>query len=165
LFQLRGPSKAIFPNKLDITAAGHYRQGENIRDASRELTEELGIDFSFEDLNYLGTRCEVGTIGKIINREFCEVYLLEHSSPLADYNLQEEEVTGLVEIELIDCMELFSEEVEEVTVSGVILKGNSKTKIRRKIKKPDMIPRHDNYYLIISIMAERYFDGKKYLAV
>ena len=34
-----------------------------------------------------------------INKEFCHVCLLENNIPLNDYNLQEDEVSGLVEID------------------------------------------------------------------
>jgi isopentenyldiphosphate isomerase len=54
--QRRGPDKDIYPNYLDISAAGHYQAGETIRDGIREVQEELGIQVSFDDLIPLGVR-------------------------------------------------------------------------------------------------------------
>ena len=57
-----------------------------------------------------------------------------------------------------ECMKLFSNEVNEITVTGIVLENNKNKEIVKKITKDDFIPRHDNYYLIISIMAERVFE-------
>ncbi len=43
MFQLRHAHKDTFPSCFDITAAGHLEAGETMRDAAREIEEELGI--------------------------------------------------------------------------------------------------------------------------
>ena len=54
LFQKRASDKVLFPDYLDITAAGHYQSGERVEDGVREIVEELGIDVPFTALIPLG---------------------------------------------------------------------------------------------------------------
>jgi len=54
LFQLRSMDKDSFPNKLDISAAGHVSAGEKIITAAlRELEEELGLRLDESRLQYI----------------------------------------------------------------------------------------------------------------
>jgi len=54
LFQLRSMDKETFPNKLDISAAGHISSGEKIITAAlRELEEELGLRLEENRLEYI----------------------------------------------------------------------------------------------------------------
>jgi len=166
LFQQRGPQKKVYPNQFDITAAGHLIAGETAKNGIRELNEELGLSIAFEDLIPLGIRCNVAIIGSIIDREFCHVYLLESNIPLDNYKLQAEEVTGIVQMELHDGMRLFALEVEAVPVSGFLVDEKGfKHSVEICVSKKDIVPRLDNYYMKVFIMAERYFHRKKYLAI
>jgi isopentenyldiphosphate isomerase len=54
LLQLRSMEKESFPNKLDISAAGHVSSGEKIITAAlRELEEELGLQLEENRLEYI----------------------------------------------------------------------------------------------------------------
>jgi len=54
LFQLRSKDKDSFPNKLDVSAAGHISSGEKIITAAlRELEEELGLRLEENRLEYI----------------------------------------------------------------------------------------------------------------
>lgn len=166
LFQRRGPQKKLYPNTLDITAAGHLVSGEAPESGIRELNEELGLSKKIEELIPLGIRCDVAIIGSITNREFCHVYLLESNLQLDAYKLQPDEVTGLVQMELYDGMKLFSDEVKSVPVSGFQVDNDGvKHKIEINVAKEDIIPRLDGYYMKVFIMAERHFKGNHYLAI
>jgi isopentenyldiphosphate isomerase len=51
LVQLRSPQKRIFPNKWDISAAGHFGLGDTpLECAKREWEEELGLPWEFGDV-------------------------------------------------------------------------------------------------------------------
>jgi isopentenyldiphosphate isomerase len=53
LVQLRSPHKRLFPNKWDISCAGHFGIGDSSLDcAKREWAEELGTPWSFGDVKH-----------------------------------------------------------------------------------------------------------------
>ena len=167
LFQKRGRDKKLFPNALDITAAGHYSAGEKPEDGVREILEELGLTVDFKDLIPLGIKFDMARIGKILNREFCDVYLLSRPEAPAEYQMDSDEVEGLVEIPIDDGLKLFSGKETSVRASGV--EWNAKTRtwhdIQLNVQVKDVIPRIDPYYLKVFIMAQRLLSGQKYLSI
>lgn len=87
ILQRRGPDKDTHPNCWDISSAGHASAGETSRQAAvREVQEELGLDISEQDLEYLFTVHGEGIHqeGKYINREYQDVYLITRHVRLAD---------------------------------------------------------------------------------
>jgi isopentenyldiphosphate isomerase len=166
LFQKRGAHKKLYPDTLDITAAGHIVSGETPEEGIRELNEELGIEVTIEKLIYLGIRCDVAKIGNVVNREFCHTYLFECDKELDEYKLQLDEVAGLVEINVKDGLKLFNNEKESIKATGFeVIESGELKKILIEITKKDIIPRLDGLYTKIFIMTQRYFNGEKYLSV
>lgn len=165
IFQQRSTVKHSYPSKLDITAAGHLLAGESPEVGSRELTEELGIDFDFNELVFLGIQTGVSIDNQYTNKEFCYTYFLHRELPLTAYNLQTEEVLALYKISLEDGFRLFAKEVSEIEAEYFCPILDKHTTFRKSIQKNDLLPHADNYYLKILIMAERYLEGKKYLAI
>lgn len=163
--QLRGPDKKMFPNALDITAAGHLLAGETVRDGLRELEEELGISVPFESLVRLGWRCETVRIGDLTNREFDDVYLLRYDAPLQTYRLQEDEVAGLVRIRIADGLDLFGGARDTVPSESLVVREGQSVIEARSVGVSDFIPRKDAYYLKIFLMAKLHFEGFPYLAI
>lgn len=166
LVQKRAPSKKTEPNKLDISAAGHLLSGETKADGIREVQEELGISTLFSKMIDLGIRISSsGTPGIKCNREFCHVVLLEDNTPLLNHNLQESEVSALVEVPVQEGLKLFSDEIDRVEVNALCVENGNKNIKNITITKSDFISRIDPYYLKIFIMADLYFKGSKYLAI
>ena len=163
VFQQRSAQKEYNPLTLDISAAGHYGAGETDQDATREIEEELGIDVTWDKLMFLGILQEANIIPgqygvTAINREFCYTYLLADNRPVNTYQIQKEEVSTIVQISVNEGLKLFSG--ESPSVQGIDI-NNQITEYTLK----DFLPRANTYYLKIFIMAERYFEGKKYLAI
>jgi isopentenyldiphosphate isomerase len=166
LFQRRGPTKKVFPNTLDITAAGHLQSGETVADGIREVNEELGLSVRYEDSIPLGIKFDVARIGSVINREFCHTFLLRLDMPLGQYRLEPGEVTGLVQIRIEDGLRLFAGEVPSVTATGYQVDNDgTRRAIEIAVSVPDIIPRVDPYYKKIFIMAERLLAGNRYLSI
>ena len=166
LVQKRALAKKTAPGKYDFSAAGHLLAGETKEDGIREIQEELGIKVSTSKLIDLGIRISSsGTPGVKCNREYCHVCLLEDNTNLIDHNLQEEEVSALVEIEVSDGLKLFANEVESVEGNALIEVDGKKRIEKVSIRADEFIYRLDPYYLKIFIMADRYFKGEKYFAI
>jgi isopentenyldiphosphate isomerase len=93
LLQRRARSKDSWPGRLDATAAGHLLAGEAIRDGLREVEEELGVAYAFEELAELG----VHRVDEIANRELQHVFAVRDDRPLEAWTgFDREEVDGLV---------------------------------------------------------------------
>jgi isopentenyldiphosphate isomerase len=98
LFQKRHPSKDTFPDKLDISAAGHLLQGEAVQDGIREIEEELGIRVNYSELIPLGTYKGSYVTDAYTDREFNHIHLLKSERKLADFAIQRTELKGLYKI-------------------------------------------------------------------
>jgi isopentenyldiphosphate isomerase len=166
LLQLRAPGKRSYPDMLDITAAGHLEAGETPMDGLRELKEELGVDPDHSNLRYLGIKHDIADEpGGIHNREFAHVFLLRDDRPLNGYRLQEDEVSGLVEIELKEGLRLFAGEVESINCPATRIVDGVASVFERPVAVTDLIPRVDPYYLKIFIQARNFLDGDPYLSI
>lgn len=124
LFQLRSARKKEYPSLLDVTAAGHLLAGETPMDGLREVEEELGITLAFEHLVKVGVLKEAQMENGLIDREMCHVYLYRCNLNLDDFVLQEEEVSGLILVQLEQFERFERGECETVKGYGYRLGGN-----------------------------------------
>ncbi len=156
VMQKRAPDKDTFPNLLDISAAGHYQAGEDIRDGIREVQEELGITVDFEELVPLGQHVGVAQYENLIDRQFCDVFLLVHKQDIHDYQYQKEEITGLVVFSLQDGLKLFDGQVRAIPAKAVGLGVNE-----LDISETDFVPRTDDYIIDVMKLAVRCLNGER----
>lgn len=167
VLQKRSSNKKSWPNRLDISAAGHYTAGEGIEGGLREIKEELGIEISKDVLIPLGIRvCIEEFDSKSINHEFQDLFFLIDNRALTDYRMSTDEVSGLVTIPVKEGIRLFAKEITNISALGYVL--NNESLIQKQIfdiKLEDFIPTLDNYYFKIMILAERALRGEKYLAI
>lgn len=85
LIQKRVLSKKSFPGKWDISVGGTVQAGETSSTAAgRELKEEIGIDFDFENHRPFITSSFTGG--------FDDFYLIERDKEATSFKLQAEEV-------------------------------------------------------------------------
>lgn len=159
LLQRRGPGKDFFPNRLDVSAAGHYTAGETVRDGLREVREELGLDVAYDDLIPLGLRVAVARSGGLIDREFADVFLLVDSRPLAAYRYQRDEVAGLVALD-VDAGLALIERGGAVTAAAV---GQGAPQVT--LTADDFVPTRDRCFYKILLLARRCLDGDRRLAI
>ena len=108
LLQKRAEVKS-FPGCYDISSAGHITAGqEYLESAVRELREELGITASESDLVYCGDRYivwdDVFFGEEFHDRQFTKVFLLWKDVEESDLVLQEEEVSGVLWMDLDECI-------------------------------------------------------------
>ncbi len=160
VMQKRGPDKDTFPNLLDVTAAGHYQAGEDIRDGIREVQEELGITVSFDDLVPLGQHIGVAHYGDLIDRQFCDVFLLVHSQDIREYHFQKEELAGLVVFSVRDALRLFDGQAEVIPARAAGLDLDELL-----ISETDFVPRQDDYISRVLLLAMRCLSGEHDLAL
>lgn len=151
LFQQRSPGKDTFPGSFDITAAGHLAAGETMRDAAREIEEELGVAAAFESLLPLGeARKEIaGTANgaAFLDREISGVYGFAFAGPLSSLTLQQEEVAGVYEAELEAMIDLFEGRRDHVLAAGFRLDEEGKPLgAEARVTASGFVPRQASYY-------------------
>lgn len=98
LLQRRARGKSSWPGYLDASAAGHLLAGETIRDGLREVDEELGAAYAFDDLVHLGVHrvAETERSGAV-NRELQHVFAIRDDRPLVAWrDFDRVELDGLV---------------------------------------------------------------------
>ena len=158
--QLRGEDKTIYPNMLDISAAGHLHSGEKPKDGIREIEEELGLTVNVDKLTKLFTRLLVQEDTGLCNREFCSTYVLETDKSLEDVKMQPEEVDGVYETDIYDIINLMKGKVEFVTLVGYRRnQDNSYTKEVRSAALKNFLPHGKDYYIKVMEMLKRYCEG------
>ena len=111
LLQKRSMEKESFPGLYDTSSAGHIPAGdEPVESALRELSEELGVQASPDELRQIGTfriQYEKEFHGHLFrDNEFTTVYVLESPVRTEDMRLQESEVS---EVRWFDLEEVWEE--------------------------------------------------------
>jgi len=150
-FQLRSDVKKDFPSLLDITAAGHLLANEFVFDGIREIKEELGIDVLFNDLISLGIIKDCIVTGEFVDREFAHVFLYKTHDYQFDFQLQKEEVSGVVKANLDDFYEFCLGQKEEIRVEGFMTdEQNTEMFISKNIMKNDFVPHPDSYLIHVA---------------
>ncbi|MCB9452016.1 MAG: NUDIX domain-containing protein [Anaerolineaceae bacterium] len=160
VLQRRGANTEVFPNLLDISAAGHYQAGETIYDGVREVQEELGITVDFDDLIPLGVRIGMARYENLIDHQFADVFLLIHDQDISTYHYQVEELAGLVALPVDEGLELCAGDRDRVEVRAVGLQSRIVT-----INNDDLIPTLDDYLYKMLILVKRALNGEKHLRI
>lgn len=96
LLQKRASNKRTWPDRYDISAAGHIDLGEEpLTAAIRETTEEIGLTVDKGSLRHIGVhRAYLVAPGNSVENEFQWLYLFELVSN-KDFNLQLSEVASV----------------------------------------------------------------------
>ena len=108
LLQKRALTKS-FPGCYDISSAGHIPAGQDhLASAVRELKEELGLTAAESDLVYCGDMTifwdDVFFGIPYHDRQYTKVFLLWTDAEESDLVLQEEEVAGVLWMDLEECI-------------------------------------------------------------
>jgi 8-oxo-dGTP pyrophosphatase MutT (NUDIX family) len=160
LFQKRSAAKKIAPNRYDVSVGGHYSAGENAAMAGpREIKEELGLDVKFDELLPVGRRVSVYCFDAGVQEyEFQDVFLLPRNVRPEEVTLQAEEVDSLIELDIELGIKLFSREIPNA--EGRSIKKGA-VAARGEVFVEEFVPCHDNYYLKLLLLAQRYFRGER----
>jgi len=97
MLQKRALNKRTWPNRYDISAAGHIDLDETPLDAAlREAKEEISLNFARDDLRLFGVhRAHLKTENGVVENEFQWLYSLELAGD-TNFSLQAAEVESLV---------------------------------------------------------------------
>ncbi len=158
IYQQRGFDRAWAPGLLDVTAGGHYLAGERLTDGLREVSEELGKEFSADAITHLGRKLYVGVnTDGTTKQNVIDVYMIEHNEPLSSYTPQVEEIYALCVCPIKELVKAHRDESYHFTVKGLTAQG---TPITIDVSKASFPENYDDYHRKIAVLADRYFSGK-----
>jgi hypothetical protein len=160
IFQKRGKNASTFPGYLDTSAAGHYEAGEVPRDGLRELREELGLTPAFNNLIPAGRRISVKQYENLTDREIADVFVYICNQPLSAYDYAQDEIAGLIAINITRGLELLTGQRDTLQVPATGL--NNDTVV---IQRSDFIPTPDNYFERALLLARRCLNHETYLFI
>lgn len=153
VFQRRSADKDTNPGCFDITVAGHLAAGESVRDAAREMEEEIGWSVPFEELVPFGIvkeESEGEVAGRpVVDREISHVFGCVADVPPAGFRLQREEVAGLYEAEADLLIALMRGEVGAVAAQGAEPdeEGDALRPASATVTADSFVPRDRGYYI------------------
>ena len=162
LFQKRSGSKKIAPGKFDVSVGGHYAAGEDASSAGpREIEEELGLSVKFGELVPLGRRVFVHCFTPgVVEYEFQDVFLLPKQVRPEEIRVQQEEVDGLLEMEIGTGIRMFNKEAESAEAR---LFKPDQPPTGCQVTGKEFVPCLDNYYLKLLLLTNRYLRGERTL--
>ncbi len=155
LVQRRASVKETWPDRLDVTAAGHLMAGEGGLDGLREVDEELGLSVGAGYVVALGTRRNELEIPAGMDREFQDVFLLVRRLSPEDIRLQREEVASVARLRLEDVEGLCAGETVPMQEWA---DGETRDSIARI---EDFVPGEDGYLLRLARAARKVLDGEE----
>ncbi|CAK7082730.1 NUDIX domain-containing protein [Tissierella carlieri] len=145
--QLRSNIKKDYPNLLDTTVAGHLLANETVQDGVREITEEIGIDISFQELIPLGIIAHCIVSEDLIDKEIANIFLYKSEKSFDNFTLQEEEVSGIVKTKFKHFAELWLDERETIKIKGFLIKKDGeKVLIDENVGKNKFVPYQIKFY-------------------
>jgi len=114
--QLRAKEKILYPNKWDVSAAGHVSAGENIKtSAIREIKEEIGIKIRESDLEFLKKFNVHIDYNGMSNNEIYYVFTCKYDGPIDNLKLQTEEVAEIKFMSVEKVKEEFTKNPDKFT--------------------------------------------------
>lgn len=164
LFQRRGLGKDTWPGRLDATVGGHYRSGEGLVQALREVEEEIGVAVAEEGLRRLGLRvCVNETEPGVRDHELQDVFLLRDDRPLTDYRPEPAELAALVRFPLPPLLDLLAGTRKTVTAETIA--PDTDAIAPAEIGPGDFIPTVDRYFYRVAVAASLALRGEPHIAV
>jgi isopentenyldiphosphate isomerase len=160
LVQRRAAYKDTWPERLDVSAAGHLSSGEEPLDGLRELEEELGLRVSPRRLLPLGTRRVEQEIPPApgfpggTDREFHEVYLLLDATPPGKLRLQREEVAAVLRLPLGAAEALHGEK------AAIAQQWDGEEYAEVRVRPEEFVPGNDRYLRRVARAARRVLAGE-----
>lgn len=115
LLQHRSKEKENHPDLWDISVAGHVSSGESSIDGvKREVKEEIGLDISISDLEYLGTVHQRFVLNNdtYIDNELNDIYILKLKDD-EKFEIQKEELDQLKWVTLPDLKRMMKENKDD----------------------------------------------------
>lgn len=163
LFQRRGLGKDTWPGALDVTVGGHFGAGEALREVLRESVEEIGVEVTEPDLDYLGTRRAIYEGDGVRDYEIQEVFLRRDDRPLSEYLPHPVELAALVRVPLAPLLDVLAGDRD--SLSGEFIAPGSVETAVATVHRGEFIATIDRYFYRVAIAAAARLRGSRHVAI
>ncbi|MGH2557510.1 MAG: NUDIX hydrolase [Thermomicrobiales bacterium] len=164
LLQRRSLEKDTWPGWLDVTVGGHYRSGEGLDQALREIEEEIGVTPSAEELRPLGVRRAVSERETgVLDRELQDVFLWRSDAPLTAYTPNAHELLALIKAPLEPLLDLLAGDLDSVRVD--CLNAADRSLSISRLQADDFVFTIDRYFYRSAIAVSRALRGERHIAI
>ncbi|MBN1168555.1 NUDIX domain-containing protein [Candidatus Woesebacteria bacterium] len=161
LYHQKSARKSWEPGKVGVVAGGHYQAGEGVDGLLREVKEEIGREYSQDNLTYIGKRLYVGleNNGVHIRQNVVDIFIVKDNTPLKNFVLEPVEVAAICAIPLSELIKMYNNHVNyKFNVVGISHSGN---KFTIEISKESFPLNWDNYHRRMVYIAKRFLEGEK----
>jgi len=163
-FQQRSFAKDTFAGRLDATVGGHYRAGEGLEQALREIEEEIGIVPDPSALRLLGSRVAVNEAEPgTIDRELQDVFLLTDDRPLREFRPHPAEVAALVRFRVNELLPVLA--TDSGSLEGDVFQPDDPARTRARFEAADFVKGGDRYFYRVAIAVANALRGDTYVAI
>ncbi len=160
VYQLRSSNSLWAPEKLDVTAGGHYKAGESVVDGLREVREEIGKDYDFNRLTYLGHKLNINyDVHRVLKHHVVDIFMVEDNNQLETYRLEATEVSALYICPINDLLAVHQSN-STFEANGITATGEKKS---IQVTKDSFPVNWDPYHYKIILIAKRFLAGEKNL--
>ena len=134
----------LIPEKFDIAIFGQMLAGEEIIAGKKEIENIFGISINAEELIKIGITKEISFIEskKVFHRVFSHSYFFKQTKPLKEYISNMKNIEGIFEISIDDALALFSDKVEKISATGVLMNGSD---VHTEVSYSDFAQRGKSY--------------------
>ncbi|MFS3930287.1 NUDIX hydrolase [Priestia flexa] len=158
--QLRSLDKEDYPDLFDITAAGHLLADETVGDGIREVEEELGVKVKREELISIGKIHYQAYKEEFIDKEIAHVFIYETPYKISDYQLQLEEVAGIVCVDFNHFYNFCFGKTNSFLAEGFICQGGVKSIFKDDITYNSLVPHELSFYQQVVERIKQYLNRR-----
>jgi len=158
LLQHRSSNKDCFPDYFNCSAAGHIRLGESMRDAARELREELGVTDTLDELVPFGIHSQEHLHPNgLIDREHHALHLLARRIQDSELRPDPVEVQGLAWVPGSILLDLAEGRRTEANVAYLkVAEDGQVTARRRRLLAGEIVPYDGRYHRrVVNLATEK----------
>ncbi len=120
---------------------------ETVEDGIREVQEELGLELTFDELIPLGTIPYSMRNDNLIDNERAHVFVYNNPYCLEDFQLQKEEVAGIVKVKFVDFRRFWQGEIHSLQVKGFqVDPSGQRISINQSVDTTYFVPHDVDYY-------------------
>lgn len=161
VYQVRSLKSSWAPGKFDVTAWGHYSTGEELYDGLREVREELGRNYSENDVTYIWKKIHVSPDTKWRMRQnVVDISFIVDNSPVSEYVLEETEVYAVAILPIEELIKVHTQ--DSYQFESIILTCEGRTE-KVIVNKESFPYNRDDYHFKVVLLAERFLKWEKYI--